>query len=77
MEGFHTRLELLDGRLFYVHQLDVSGTGGSGSAIIVHHKCGYDGRTHGRGVTSQRLVLLDLSVFFYLAFEYPLLSCAS
>jgi hypothetical protein len=28
-------------------------------------------------VTSQRLVLLDLSVFFYLAFEYPLPSCAS
>jgi hypothetical protein len=28
-------------------------------------------------VTSQRLVLLDLSVFGYLAFEYPLSSCAS
>jgi hypothetical protein len=28
-------------------------------------------------VTSQRLVLLDLSVFGYLAFEYLLPSCAS
>jgi hypothetical protein len=28
-------------------------------------------------VTSQRLVLLDLSVFFYKASEDPLLSCTS
>jgi hypothetical protein len=28
-------------------------------------------------VTSQRLVLLDLSVFFYLAFDDPLSSCTS
>jgi hypothetical protein len=31
----------------------------------------------GRDVMSQRLVLLDLSVFGYLAFEYLLSSCAS
>jgi hypothetical protein len=49
VEVFHTRLERLDGRSFDIHQLDVAGTGRCRGAVIIHHQCCYDGRTHGRG----------------------------